>query len=253
MTYSDATLKGFFDGTLSENETAAIEAALASDSALERRLMALDPHAAPVREAFEALPGKNRLDRLRPTVLPAQHATRRGGPWYRGGAIAASLALGVVLGSQFLPTLYPDAADWRLEVARYQALYVPETVAHIESDEEKLISELARASNALALDLPLEAIAEVDGLRLRRAQVLGFEGQPLIQLAYTDAKGTPFALCIMPGPNGAQGAETLAGLSTHAWVTTSHRFILVGEAGQADISRFADMFQARPLQDLQQL
>ena len=240
MMCSDTMLNAYLAGAASAEDAARIEAALATDPALERRLMALDPSAAPVREVFAPLPGPKRLEALRAALPEAESAARRG-PWRGGMAIAASLAFGVLIGSQMLSPLTATASDWRLEVARYQALYVPETVAYLDATPDTLAQEMARASEALDLVLPVEALQSVGGLQLRRAQVLGFEGQPLIQLAYTDAQGTPFALCIMPGQSGG-GAEKLAGLATHAWASDSHGFVLVGDGPQADVSRLADAF-----------
>lgn len=247
MTYSDETLTDYLNGTASAEDAAGIEAALETDQALERRLMALDTAFAGVADVFKGIPGTERLERLR-ADLPVE--TARPARWQGGAAIAASLALGVLVGSQFLPSQKSQAADWHLEVARYTALYVPETVAFLDAETDNLTVELGRASDALGLDLDLGTLAEVGDLTLRRAQILGFEGQPLIQLAYTDAAGAPFALCIMPDAKGTKGAQQLAGLATHAWGSGSHGFILVGGTSQDTINGLADQFQAKPLQAL---
>lgn len=225
MTYSDETLKSYLDGALPEAEAKALEQAMSTDEALQRRLMALDTFAAPVAETFQNLPGEARLESLRAALPTAKPQSPR---WWTGAAMAASVAVGALVGSQFLPSGSTEATGWRMEVARYQALYVPETVAYLGGDPNKLATEMARASKAVGLDLDLEALAEVDDLTLRRAQVLGFEGQPLIQMVYTDPKGTPFALCIMADAEGSEGPEILVGLATHTWESGTHGFILVG-------------------------
>jgi len=225
MTYSDETLKDYLNGALPDAESEAIELTISMDEALQRRMMALDPFATPVADAFQGLPGKERIESLR-AALP--QPTARTPRWWTGAAMAASVALGVVVGSQFLPSGQAEATDWRIEVARYQALYVPETVAYLGGDDEKLAVEMDRAADAVGLELDLDALVEVDDLTLRRAQVLGFEGQPLIQLVYTDPKGAPFALCIMSDAEGEKGPAMLAGLATHTWESDSHGFILVG-------------------------
>jgi len=231
MTYTDKTLKAYLDGTLSEHESEAVELDLSADETLQRRLMALDSYAAPVSEAFKELPGQERLEGLRailPQTMPTSSAPSSSSRWLIGGAMAASVALGVLVGSQFLPSGQAEPSGWRMEVARYQALYVPETVAYLGGDPDKLAVELERASNELSLDLDMAKLSEINDLTLRRAQVLGFEGKPLIQLVYTDPKGIPFALCIMSDAEGDQGSEILAGLATHTWESDSHGFILVG-------------------------
>jgi anti-sigma factor RsiW len=242
MIQSDETLRQYLDGNTTDVQAAAIEAALASDPALERRLMALDPYAGMVADVFKALPGDERIKKLRATI-PAQQMNRRVLPWASGAAIAASLAFGVVFGAHVWPGGQSEAADWRLEVARYQALYVPETVAYLLPTDEKLATELDRAAAAVGLSLSIDALANVEGLMLRRAQVLGFEGEALIQLAYTDTAGTPFALCIMPRRNSEDGAATLAGMSTYSWTEQNHSFIFVAAKPQTEVSRLASSFR----------
>lgn len=243
MNFSEETLRQYLNGTATDAQAADIEAALGADPAFERRLMALDPCAGMVAEAFGALPGEERLERLR-AAIPAEHQHQRKAlPWAMGTAIAASLAFGIVFGGQVWPGGQPEATDWRLEVARYQALYVPETVAHLSATETTLTTELGRAAAAVGLALPVDALANVEGLTLRRAQVLGFEGEALIQLAYTDAAGTPFALCIMPRMGDTDGEEMLAGLSTYSWAAQKHSFILVAGKPQAEVTRLANTFR----------
>ena len=229
MTYSDETLKEYLDGSLTESAMGELEQAMSTDEKLQRRLMALDSVAVPVADAFKELPGEERLADLR-AALPE---TKPQSPsWITGAAMAASVAVGILVGSQFLPSDRAEATDWRMEVARYQALYVPETVAYLGGDPDQLATEIGRASKAVGLDLDVAALAEVDDLTLRRAQVLGFEGQPLIQLVYTDPKGKPFALCIMSDAEGDEGSAILAGLATHTWESQTHGFILVGQDQQ---------------------
>ena len=247
MSYSDETLKSYLDGALPDAEAEALEQAMSTDEALQRRLMALDSVAAPVAKTFQALPGEARLEGLRTSLPTAKPHTPR---WWTGAAMAASVALGVLIGSQFLPSGSAEATGWRMEVARYQALYVPETVAYLGGDSEKLATEMARASQAVGLDLDIEALAEIDDLTLRRAQVLGFGGQSLIQMVYTDPKGTPFALCIMADAKGNQGAEILVGLATHTWESDTHGFILVGGDQQDKINDITKRLRAGALKTL---
>ena len=239
MTYSDELLRRYLDGALPDERANAIEAALATDPALERRLMALDPCAGMVADAFGGQPGTERVERLR-AAIPAK---RRFTSLLPGAAMAASLAFGIAIGNQLWPAGDTDTPNWRLEVARYQALYTPETVGHLASEPARLMAELDRAAEAVGLPLPANELAAVAGLTLRRAQVLGFEGKALIQLAYTDAAGTPFALCIMPHMDDADGEAELAGLSTYSWAAGTHSFILVGRKPQSEVTRLAAAFR----------
>jgi len=247
MTYSDETLKGYLNGALTETESEAVELSLSADIALQRRLMALDTASFPVAEAFKKLPGEERLQKLRAT-LPQQAPSKP--RWLAGAALAASVAVGIFVGSQLSSSGTGVTNDWRVEVARYQALYVPETVAYLGGDPDKLATEIDRASKAVGYDLNLSTLAEVDDLTLRRAQVLGFEGQPLIQLVYTNEDGAPFALCIMPNPEGEEGPARLAGLATHTWKSGSHGFILVGGQEQGKVDDLVGRLRSGALKSL---
>lgn len=242
MSYADATLRAYLDGALPVEEAAALEAALEGDPDLERRMMALDFVAAPVRHAMETVPDPARLGTVMPEV--AEPAPFRGlwalGGGLAGAAIAAGVALVLVTSAPLAPTL-----DWRHEVARYQALYVPETVAHLDADPGLLDKQLDRASAAVGLDLQRAALDGLDGLELRRAQVLGFVGQPLVQMVYAAADGTPIAFCLMAGDDGVYDSETRAGLASVAWGSGDHQFLLIGGDDASQLGGVAKMLQDR--------
>lgn len=121
---------------------------------------------------------------------------------------------------------------WQMQAALYQALYVAETVAPITATEESAARQLTRAERALARSLPRDALVKVEGLTFKRAQVLAFSGQPLIQVAYAAADGTPFALCIFRqgdgGADGRLGSEVLAGLASATWSEGDYGYMLIG-------------------------
>ncbi|MEM1383805.1 MAG: hypothetical protein AAF713_19960 [Pseudomonadota bacterium] len=259
MTYSDDTLRAFLDGTLPAEARQEVEAAFAADRELERRAMSLDLAAAPVAAAFAGMPGEARLATLAAFVEGSSSAAgSRGVGWQGvlatcGAGLGVGIAAGVLIGSGAFSTATdaergaaPDdpARDWRLAVAEYQALYVPETVAHLHPDTARLSEELDRAAAKISLALRLEPLAEVASLTLRRAQVLGYDGRPLIQLVYTDNAGQPYALCILRGGTAPEGAMTLRGQGSHLWRSGEHQFLLIGSAEASELAGAADAFRA---------
>lgn len=203
MGYSDADLKNYLAGDASDALSQDIETALGSDPELEQRLMALDVYAPAVRDVMKTIPSAARLE----TLMPKVPETRVKPRWFMmASSIAASVVLGVALGwsgKGYFPT---DKVTWKMEVASYQALYVPETVAHLDLDPEKVIRQFKRASGALGLELPQGKLAGIEALTLSRAQVLGFKGRPLIQIVYKSTNGAPIALCIIA--KKSQSAQT---------------------------------------------
>ena len=57
--YTDAQLKGYLNGTMTGDEAAALEMAVAGDTDLEQRLMALDPFAGIVHTHSKRFPMMN--------------------------------------------------------------------------------------------------------------------------------------------------------------------------------------------------
>ena len=138
-------------------------------------------------------------------------------------------------------TLQPDAHDWRMEVADYQVLYVPETIAHLPSPPDVLAAQFDRAGAAIGLDFPITALSGVDGLTLNRAQVLDHDGVALIQIFFQDAAGSAIALCLV----AQKGAETQPRITERRsmmsidWKSTEHAFLLIGDATEANATRWA--------------
>lgn len=253
MSYADETLRAFLAQELPAATARKIEADLAEDQELERRLMALDPVAAPIGEAFAGLPGSDRLATLEAALAAARPgvpspARARAPLWLASGAaagIAAGLALGLFLSGQSAPVeTARDTSAWHQSVAEYQALYVPETVAHVAPDRVQLGQELSRAGAAAALALPFETLQTVAGLTLRRVQVLGYGSRPLIQLVYTDTVGQPYALCILRGGTAPEGPAMLLAQSSELWSLAEHQVLLIGRTDSRRLGALANAFQS---------
>ena len=248
MTYSDKTLMAFINGELGVSEAHAIEAEMRANPDLERRIMALDRFGGTIRDNMLDLPNRERLDNISDT-LDLSGKPSRSWPFGQVAAIAAALMIGVFAGYSFLPQNTDQSNDWRVEVARYQALYVPETVANLNADPNMLQAQFKRASQAVDLDLFPEDLNDLGKLSLGRAQILGYQNQPLVQIVFKTPQGTPIAFCIMKKEDKAskKGIEELrlAGLSSGSWETSSHRMIVIGGQDRQLISDLSMELQSR--------
>lgn len=261
--YSDARLRSYFDGDMPRGEAQALETALEMDTALEARMMALDPLAGPVRAAFEVMPGPGDMDRLEarlaaimpredtpvfagePDVPDAPVAPARGG--FGQLALVAAVAGALGVGLTFLARPAAEAPGWVEQVAIYQALYSRETVAHLDMAPEEIAAQMARAGAAVGLSLDAEQFGDVPGLTLERAQVLSFDDTPLVQIVFTSETGLPVAFCIIATPEGSTETavfETVAGVPTSLWGEGDHGFMVLGRIEDAQLRAVTDRLRA---------
>ncbi|MEL6683889.1 MAG: hypothetical protein AAFN63_10795 [Pseudomonadota bacterium] len=218
---SDETLTAFLDGALGPKEQAEFETALADSPDLQDRLARLDAPLAPLRQGFDAL-----LDQS-PAMPSHLHAAKPEGMAWR--QLAAVLVLGVGLGAGAIWMHDRNAApDWKLAVAQYQVLYVPQTLAIPAPDDATRQQQLSVVSDAIGVDLSPAGVAS--GLNFRRAQQLGFEGAPLIQIAYLSEDNQPFAFCVteVDAADSAPSATVLAGLAGAHWVEDGKGYLIIG-------------------------
>lgn len=229
MTYSDQELLDFLNGDVDPRRAEQIEQTMRVDRALEHRVMALDPVAAPVRDAMKGLPGRRVLTDLERVALDGSNRGTKPTQWMK---LAAVLVLGAALGGGAMWLGVPPADDWRGRVAQYQSLYVADTVRLTIASADVLEQQLEVASEKLGRPLEQTSLEAPASLKLARVQVLGLDDAPLIQIVYQDADGTPFALCVTTaGPQGRANepaSEMLHGLATTAWEDGAFRYVFVG-------------------------
>lgn len=249
-TYTDDMLRAYLRGELEPTLAGALEQDLADDAELQHRLAGLEDLAAPVRAAFQGIPAEERLA----ASVKRSRSTISGdwsGNWGRGavGAICG-LIVGAILAvsaQHFRETDPSVMTDWRDQVAAYQVLYVPDTLEVIDPAPSALASQFKRAETKLSLPLHLDVLAALPGMTLRRAQVLGFNGTPVVQIAFSGPDGVPFAFCVTRrDPNARSAPQTgfRSGLASASWQSASHAFLIIG--GQ-DADLLASL--ARQLQD----
>lgn len=227
-TFTDEELTAFLDGEADAALTALIK--LADDDAkVQARLAALQVDRAQVAKAMDSL-----LDAAPTYVAPKTDAPR--GAWKAPVGIAATLALGALLGWS-IPKA-PKDPSWTEAIASYQALYVKQTLSGAGGgplQEENL----AQLGSTLGVDL--SAASSLAPLEFRRAQLLGFDGGPLVQIAYLTDDGTPVALCVLrlDGADRKPQSSVMMGMSAVAWQQDGFGFLLIGGEDQSFIDEIA--------------
>ncbi len=234
-------LTAYLDGELPAVDTQAIDAALKQQPELQARLESLSIPVDALKSAFDGM-----LESA-PEMPPieASSGSSLAGPVARITGLAAALVIGVVLGSGvFQQKQTPAGIDgWMEYVAAYQALYVTDTLDVPGFVADK--TTLDRLSNRLGVELNVADAAST--LEFKRAQVLGFEGRDLIQIAYLAEGGVPVALCLIQsdrtGSSDPQLGE-LEGMQAASWHADGVEFLLIGGDDPALIKSAAEDFAA---------
>jgi len=247
-TYSDDILRQFLNGALDQAKAKEIETAMLSDTDLEARIMGLDDLAVSVKSVMETLPAEARIAGLAPANSAARTASSR-----RWGMLAAACAVGVVIGvcASWLNT--GAAADWRTEVAHYQALYTAQTIQAIDLAPGEAEAQVNRAAAEVGAIVPTAELAALEGLTLRRAQVLGFEGAPLAQIVFAHSSGAPVALCLIRTGDSEAMKEAMKigerlNMASADWAVDGVEYLLIGDISGKDMatqaSRIRDLIMA---------
>lgn len=241
MSFSDDILRQFLDGALDQAKSKEIETAMLSDADLERRIMGLDDLAASVKAVMESLPSEARVAELAPAVSAVTARPSR--PW---AMLAAACAVGVFIGIGSSWFNSNTAPDWRTEVAHYQALYTPDTVNAIEPAPGEAEAQVSRVTGQVGAHVPVAELAALEGLSLRRAQVLGFEGAPLAQIVFAHRSGAPVALCLIrTGDAEDMAMGTRLNMASADWAVDGVEYLLIGDIDPAEMAT-----QAARIRDL---
>jgi len=216
----DARLVAFLDGQLSKTDRQALEIDLERDPELRTRLDRLDVDLSDLAAEMDGV--------LSHAPAPIQGASSRGS--VVSLASAASVALALLFGGWLLGR-QSETDDWRDFAAAYHLLYRTETLA----GERVGDGGIATVSAVLGHDL--SPLAEVSGLTFRRAQVLGWQDRALIQLAYLDDDGRPFAICIIKASADSASIEAAErhGLPTGSFHRGGLQVMVIGAADTGDV------------------
>ncbi len=273
MAVTDEELTAYLDGVLSEKDYARVAAAVAAEPALQGRLDALRLPGGLMSAAYDlsamgapqmpaALQEKMAQAQLiqsdaamppvagvAPVVPPVHAANTNTAPrllW--PVALAASFALGMVAMSIMRPAEPEQVAaakpGWVATVASYQSLYTTETLSGSPQDPAASQAILARAETELGVDL--SGALNIEGLTFKRVQLLAIDGAPLIQMAYLDAQGQPFAFCLTMRDAEDRGNKTGMSwdLATSSWIEDGVGYVLVGGQDTDRVGEIAARFQS---------
>lgn len=238
--FTDEQLTAYLDGEAGENLRLSIDAALDKDDALAAQLAELDINTGDIAASFEALlsqaPAMPDLGKVKSRTAANTNARPGffGSFVLFGTGIAAGVAMMLLLPDLIEPQ--PKAPGWKAVVASYQSLYSAETLATSSPSKAETTLQLAAMSAALGADIT--QLPQVQGLKFKRAQVLGFNGKTLIQLAFTRSDGTPVALCIIAAKSKdakAMATETIQGMAAASWNKDGLAYLLIG-GDQGDVT-----------------
>lgn len=254
MTVSDEELVQYLDGQLPPERVRAIDAALQTDADLANRMAGMQIDTQALRDAFEPLLAQapafssqrvdERTDDQQPVDVPAAetHAgDATGGGSVRWLPLAASvlLALAVGFGAARYVERTGQPVHWHQAVVDYQQLYTTDTLPMDDPGESIVRSQLAAVSKTSGLQISPDMV-QLPGLTFKRAQTLGHDGKPLVQLAFADRNGAPVALCFMPieASTKPQSAR-IDGMNTVSWANGRYSFILVAHSDPALLEQAA--------------
>ena len=159
--------------------------------------------------------------------------------------IAASLATVMVTG---VGEPKPAERSWLDVVANYQRLYVPETLSTPYNPRGQSVSaqndNIQQLSQLVNLDL--SRIKNIEGMTFKRAQQLGFNGKPLVQMVFALPDGTPVAICILQSDANSRGprSQTLEGMAASDWTTGTHGVLIIGGEDQNLINQITPQVQS---------
>lgn len=242
--------RAYVDGELDAVEAAEFERECESDPTLAAEVEALEVSRLPYRAAMSprhqpkipasvhhavtsAIEDARATDQVNGSAAQAARTKRK---WSL--AVAATFLAGLVTGPLVNGVLTSQTRDegseWAALVADYQSLYVPETIGGIDRPEARLRAEqLLKSINAKS-GLP-DRIPDLsaEGYEFVRAQHLGYQGEPLVQLVYADGDGNPLAVCYMPSDSDSVGADAIVeytqGLGTIRWQEDGTRYVIVAD------------------------
>lgn len=244
--FSDEELTAYLDGETDYAPVADIEAALVKDTALQQRLTQLTMGQDALKDGFDALLLAAPKPPAIPETVTSANDNDLSGPTFSlwQTAVAACVALVVGFGAANLST--PSKANgWMDYVAAYQALYTTATLSHVDQTVEAAQSELLRVTKAVDIDLSVENLSSFAKLDYKRAQILSYQGKPLIQLTFLTTDGQPIALCIIKTENGAVSKpdfSAMEGMKSASWQNKDFEFLLIGGDNSALIKEATEHF-----------
>lgn len=262
MNIDETTLRAYVDGELPRDQRDQVEAALNVNDELCSQVKALRASCLPYRAAFEmqllpplpaalarqigawsavagAVPGGS-------AAAAAGGVTRR--RWAQwsgaGAALAASFAAGLLIPTPWRrapEAAAPQVAGWIEAVAKYQAMYVRETVDQAVEDPARTRAMLTAFSRQSPTPVTVPDLRDA-GLTYKRMQRLGLGDRPLLQMVFMPAEGKPAALCVLPakGADAPVDVRRLEGLAIASWKRGGLGYVFAADMPNAQAAVIAE-------------
>jgi anti-sigma factor RsiW len=253
MSGDDAELVALIDNELGEDAKSSLLAKIAEDDGVRARYEALRETGIPIAAALDALIQKAPLSRLR-AALSVDRASQPA-RWRFTDIALRELAAGFFVGLltagaaawvAFATAHRDEGEDWRSEVAEYTELYTNENFALPSPDLEFQFKKLSVVAERVGIALTPENLS-LPGLRFRSADILSYEGSPLGEITYLDARGSPVLFCIIAngGTNTPDRSEKRDGLSLSSWSRGGRGYLVIGRAPEEQVAELAQTLKTR--------
>lgn len=230
-TPSDEQLVAYLDNELDREQRSQLDSAIAGDPLLSLRVQWLSRSNLPYKAAYDELAQQAPLERLQARLdsIPSPERPGLSRRWFIGAAAASLVAGGVLADRLLLGWQAQQDHNWRELVGDYMALYVPQTLDHLPADEASQRAQLRTVDTRLGLSLA-PATLKLPGAEFKRAQMLEYDGVPIAQITYLDARHGPMALCVTRSNSGSQplAHERRHAMNVVYWTEREHAWMLIG-------------------------
>jgi anti-sigma factor RsiW len=253
MAGDEAQLVALIDNELDEKAKSSLLVKIAEDEGTRARYEALRETGIPIAAALHALIQKAPLPNLRAGL--AQGRASRPARWRFADIAFHELAAGFFIGLltagaaawiAFGAAPRDEGEGWRSEVADYMELYTNENFALPSPDRDFQIKKLSVVAERVGVALTPENLS-LPGLSFRSADILSYDGAPLGEITYVDARGSPVLFCVIA--NG--GADTpnrsgkRDGLSLSSWSRGGRGYLVIGRASKEQVAELAQALKTR--------
>jgi len=241
--FSDEELTAFLDGEFEHASVEKIRQAVKNDSEIQARIEALSLNKSEVTTAFDLLLAKAPDMPVLPEVASARPELSVVKNWKLIAAFSVVFLLAGLYAGYFVGQNKDET--WREFVATYQALYIHATLEGIDQKAEAASAELGLVSQAIGKKVDLSVLVQQNLLDYKRAQILGFEGRPLMQLTFLSKIGEPIALCIIRSKNRENNKVVMSemrGMQAASWSRGGYEYLLIGGRDTALIKNAAVEF-----------
>jgi len=245
--FSDEELTAFLDGEFEHVRVRELRQAMKNDPDLQVRFDTLNVNKSEINAAFDTLLEKAPVM----PVMPEAGLRKAFVPRAKNLVLIAAFSLVFLLaglsGGYFMGQ--QTDKNWREFVATYHALYINATLSDIQQTADDAGGELGLVSKNIGKKIDLSVLVQQDQLDYKRAQILGFEGRPLLQLTFLSKLGDPIALCIIRSSRQGDGQKNskitmseMRGMQAASWSQGGYEYFLIGGRDSALIKNAANEF-----------